>query len=121
MAGRSKLVEVRDGDLTGHGPGAGRFPRRVTLDYFCYISHTKVDQLYEAASPDAVDEWIERKTRDRRVDAKASAGLSLAGIAKLFGGEVGYGSGSGVEIEKKVQVKYVEKLRVVLTAIAAEH
>jgi hypothetical protein len=91
------------------------------MDYFCYISRTKVDQLYETAAPDAVDEWIERKTRDRRVDAKASAGLSLAGIAKLFGGEVGYGSGSGVEIEKKVQVKYVEKLRVVLTAIAAEH
>jgi hypothetical protein len=72
------------------------------------------------ARGEAVDEWTERETRQRSVDAKASAGLSLAGIAKLFGGEVGYGSGMGVERERKMFVKYREKLGVVLTAIAAE-
>jgi hypothetical protein len=90
------------------------------MDYFAYISHAKIDQLYESAAPEAVDEWTERETRQKRVDAKASAGLSLAGIANLFGGEVGYGSGSEVERERNRRVKYVEKLGVVLTAIAAE-
>lgn len=90
------------------------------MDYFAYISHSKIDQLYESAAPEAVDEWTERETRQRSVDAKASAGLSLAGIAKLFGGEVGYGSGRGFERERRISVKYVKKLGVVLTAIAAE-
>ena len=90
------------------------------VDYFAYISHSKIDQLYESAAPEAVDEWTERETRQRSVDAKASAGLSLAGIANLFSGEVGYGSGVGVERERTMSVKYVEKLAVVLTTIAAE-
>ena len=90
------------------------------MDYFAYISRSKIDQLYESAAPEAADTWTERETRQRSVEAKASAGLSLAGIAKLFGGEVGYGSGMGVERERTMSVKYVEKLGVVLTTIAAE-
>jgi hypothetical protein len=91
-----------------------------SVDYFCYISRTKVDQLYESVDPDAVDEWTERQSRQRNLDAKASAGLSLAGIAELFRGEVGYGSQVASEREQKVRVKVVKKLGVVLTAIAAE-
>ena len=90
------------------------------MEYFAYISHSKIDQLYESAAPEAVDEWTERETRERNIDAKASAGLSLAGIAKLFGGEVGYGSGWGVERERKISIKYTQRLGAVLTAIAAE-
>jgi hypothetical protein len=90
------------------------------MDYFAYISHTKIDQLYEAAAPEAVDEWTERETKERGLDAKASAGLSLAGIAKLFSGEVGYESRLVSEREQKVRVNYLEKLGDVLTAIAAE-
>jgi hypothetical protein len=91
------------------------------MDYFCYISRAKVDQLYETAAPEAVDEWIERQSGQRNVDTKASAGLSLAGIAKLFSGEVGYGVQRGTEKEWKARVNPVEKLGVVLTAIAADH
>ena len=90
------------------------------MDYFAYVSHTKVDQLYEAAAPGESDTLVERETRQRSVEATASAGLSLAGIAKLFSGEIGYGSGIGVERERTISVGYVEKLRIVLTAVAAD-
>jgi hypothetical protein len=80
-----------------------------------------VDQLYEVASPEAVEEWTERERRERKLDAKATAGLSVAGIANLFGGEIAYGSGSVVEKEQKRRVRYVEKLRDVLLTIAADH
>ena len=43
------------------------------MDYFCYLSRTKVDQLYQSLASESVEEWIEKKTTESDVELDARA------------------------------------------------
>ena len=90
------------------------------MDYFCYVSRSKVDQLFQNLSSEQVDQWIEKKITENNLNTSAKADWSIANIVKLFKGEITYGHKGIVQYEKKLKTHYVEKLRTVLLAIARE-
>ena len=90
------------------------------MDYFCYISRTKVDQLYGSISPGNVGEYTEQRTTEQNVGGNVEAGLSIANIVNLFKGGITYGRKGVIQREMKVKIEYVEKLRQVLMAIAKD-
>lgn len=89
------------------------------MDYFCYISRTKVDQLFQNISSE-VDEWVEKQTTEHDIGAEVGADFSIGGILRLFKGGISYGRKGMVQRERKVKLQYVDKLRRVLLAIAKE-
>ena len=89
------------------------------MDYFCYISRSKVDQLYQNISRD-VDEWIEKQTTEHDFGPDLGGELSIAGILKLFKGDITYDRKGIIQKEKKIKVQYRDKLYKVLMTIAHE-
>jgi len=87
------------------------------VEYFCYISRSKIDQLFQDVSPD-VDRWVERESKESRTESKVDAGLSLGSIIKLFGGGITYGRKGVIQREKEIKVRYRDKLRAVLVGLA---
>ena len=59
---------------------------KEAVEYFCYISRSKVDQLFHALAPRDADEWTEHSTNERAFGANLSADLNLARIFSLFKG-----------------------------------
>lgn len=90
------------------------------MDYFCYISRTKVDQLYQNISPEDSDEWTEHKTTEHDLGANIGADFSIAKIVNLFKGGITYGRKGVIQRERKIKVHYTQKLRRVLLTIAKE-
>jgi hypothetical protein len=90
------------------------------MEYFCYISRDKVDQLFHSYFPGESDEWQENKAVEHDVGANVDVGLSVASILNLFKGGITYGRKGAIQRERKVKMEYVEKLRKVLLAIAKE-
>jgi hypothetical protein len=90
------------------------------MDYFCYISRTKVDQLYQNLTPELVDEWTEKRMTENDVGLEGTADFNLAKLVNLFKGGITYGRKGVIQREQKVKSHYVEKLRQVLTEITKE-
>jgi hypothetical protein len=90
------------------------------MDYFCYISRSKVDQLYHALTPGDADEWTEQQNTEQKLDSSLTADLNLARIFSIFKGGISYGRKGVIQRERKVKLEYVEKLRRVLIAAARE-
>ena len=90
------------------------------MEFFCYISRSKVDQLFQIYFPKESDEWNEQKTVEHDVGADIEAGLSFASILNLFKGGITYGRKGVIQRERKVKTQYTEKLRKVLLALARE-
>lgn len=93
---------------------------KEAVEYFCYISRSKVDQLFHALAPRDADEWTEHSTNERAFGGNLSADLNLARIFSLFKGGATYGRKGVIQREQKLKIEYVEKLRRVLLAIAAQ-
>jgi hypothetical protein len=93
----------------------------VKVDYICYISRNKVDQLHAQLEPRQVSDIKEQVTSERASTAELNAGLSIANILNLFKGGITYGRKNVIQIERKVKVAYIEKLQDILLAIAADH
>jgi len=90
------------------------------MEYFCYISQSKVDQLYQALSPREPEEWTEQRSTEQKFDVDAKTDWNVARIISLFKGGITYGRKGVIHREQKVKPEYVEKLRRVLAAIAKE-
>jgi hypothetical protein len=90
------------------------------MEYFCYISRSKVDQLYQVLAPREPEEWTEKRSTEQKFDVDAKADWNVARIISLFKGGITYGRKGVIHREQKVKLQYVEKLRLVLAAIAKE-
>ena len=88
------------------------------MEYFCYISRSKVDQLFHQLAPTDVDEWTEQHSTEQTLGADVEVDWNLARIISLFKGGITYGRKGIVQREQKLKLHYVEKLRRVLLAIA---
>lgn len=89
------------------------------MDYFCYISRSKVDQLYSTVSADP-DQYTEVLTTEKDLQADVSAGLTISAIVNLFKGGITYGRKGVIQREQQVKISYVEKLRRVLLALCVD-
>lgn len=88
------------------------------MDYFCYISRSKVDQLYQTiVNAEDVDEWTEQQITENNFNSALDVGFSVANILNLFKSGITYGRSGTIQREKKIKMSYVEKLRKVLTSI----
>jgi hypothetical protein len=90
------------------------------MDYFCYISRSKVDQLFHALAPGDADEWTEQQSTEQELGSSLNADLNIARIFSIFKGGISYGRKGVIQRERKVKLEYVEKLRRVLIAVARE-
>lgn len=90
------------------------------MEYFCYISRSKVDQFYHTLAPGTADEWTENTSSEQAFGASGGADVNIAHIFSLFKGGITYGRKGVLQKEQKVKIEYVEKLHRVLKAIAAQ-
>jgi len=90
------------------------------MEYFCYVSRDKVDQLFHNYFPGESDERQEIQTVENDVGTNVDAGLSVGGILSLFKGGITYGRKGAIQRERKVKMQYTEKLRKVLLVVAKE-
>jgi hypothetical protein len=88
------------------------------MDYICYISRTKIDQLHQQVDSALID------------DVKEQFSTELSRVGELgifppkflgFKGGLTYGRKNTIQLERKVKTAYVEKLRDVIMAIYADH
>lgn len=86
------------------------------IEYFCYVSRNKIDQLYQQVDPRAEYEVTElaKQETDRKADWKTGQ------VLKLFSAGRSYGKKSVLQREAKVKQTYLEKLERVILAIAAD-
>lgn len=84
------------------------------MDYYCYISQTKVDQLMADMGEKNATEWIEESSR--KSDKQAAGGLSK--LLTLFSANLSYGRSDVLQTKVKLKVSYVSKLKTVLSKIA---
>lgn len=89
------------------------------MDYFCYISRSKVDQLHSTVSADP-DQYTEVLTTEKDLQTDVSAGLTISSIVNLFKGGITYGRKGVIQREQQVKISYVDKLRRVLLALCRE-
>ena len=90
------------------------------MHYFCYISRTKVDQLFQSYFPREVDEWTEQATTEHDIGGNVETYWSISKILSLFKAGITYGRKGVMQRERKIKLQYTEKLRRVLLAIARE-
>lgn len=93
----------------------------MLVDYICYISRSKVDQLHQQLEPEQYTDVTEQLTTEVSRSAELQASVPLGPIANLFKGGASYGRRNVIQVERKVKTAYVEKLRDVLLAIAVDH
>ncbi|ALG08470.1 hypothetical protein [Kibdelosporangium phytohabitans] len=86
------------------------------IEYFCYVSRNKIDQLYQQIDPEADYEITElaKQETDRKTDWKTGQ------ILKLFSAGRSYGKKDVLQREAKVKQTYLEKLERVMFALATE-
>jgi hypothetical protein len=90
------------------------------MEYFCYISRSKVDQLFQSFGFEDIDEITETKTSEQKIESSANLDLSFARIIDLFKAGVTYGRAGTLQREKKIKTTYVMKLHQVLREINKE-
>lgn len=84
-----------------------------TIEYFCYVSRNKVDQLYQQLDPQA-DYEITEQTQ-QQTDLKTE--WKIGQILTLFSAGRSYGKSSVLQREAKVKRTYLEKLEQVMRAL----
>lgn len=80
------------------------------MDYFCYISQNKVDQLLSNIEESETVEWVEKSGR-------ASEKKAAGGLSKLFTflkADISYGRTDTIQKEAKLKRTYVQKLKQVI-------
>jgi hypothetical protein len=90
------------------------------MEYFCYISRTKVDQLYTQYYPEHRDEITETRSAESNVTADARLDWNIAHIFSLFKIGGTYGRKGVIQYESKIKESYVGKLRAVMVALAKD-
>ena len=91
------------------------------MDYLCYVSKSKVDQLYNALSQHSIDEWVEKISTENDFSADATADWNIARVVNLFKAGITYGRKGVIQREQTVKLHYVQKLRAVLLSLTAKH
>jgi hypothetical protein len=94
--------------------------RRGQWGYFCYVSRTKIDQLYESIVSEVTDEWLDQSTTQRDIRLGAKGDWDRATVVDLFRAGVSYGRKGIIQRELKLKQQYAEKLRKVLLAITKD-
>lgn len=86
------------------------------IEYFCYVSRNKIDQLYQQLDPQADCEVTElaKQETDRKSDWKVGQVLTLFSVGRS------YGKSSVLQREMKVKRTYLEKLERVMLALAGD-
>jgi hypothetical protein len=92
----------------------------VPIEYFCYISRNKVDQLYQQLNPDADYELTEIRQKESTVTADAGADLGIGSIISLFRVGGTYGKKGHIQREAKIKTSYMTKLQSVTLALAKQ-
>lgn len=84
------------------------------VEYFCYISRDKVDQLLEVHGPVAPDTWREQTSAmtERR------AGGAISNVMSILSGDVSYGRTDVVQRNVAVKRTYARKLKQLLSVVA---
>ncbi|WP_344936612.1 hypothetical protein [Actinoplanes nipponensis] len=90
----------------------------LRVEYFCYISRAKIDQLYEQVDPEAAHEITETRSRESAVKGEAVADWGIPHVLKLFKTGASYGRTGRIQREAKIKRTYLGKLERVLVAIA---
>lgn len=93
----------------------------ASLEYFCYVSRNKVDQLYEQLDPDAASEITELRKSETHISADASIGWNVLHVLSLFRIGGTYGKTGMIQREAKVKQTYMNKLAMVCLALARQH
>jgi hypothetical protein len=91
------------------------------VDYLCYVSRSKVDQLYSGLSQHNIDEWVEKISTENDFSVDASADWNIARVVNLFKAGITYGRKGVIQREQTVKLHYVQKLRAVLLSLTAKH
>jgi hypothetical protein len=86
------------------------------IEYFCYISRNKVDQLYQQLDPQADYEVTEQT--QQQTDVKTD--WKIGQVLTLFSAGRSYGKSSVLQREAKVKRTYLEKLEQVMRALARD-
>ena len=88
------------------------------LKYYCYISQSKVDDLYMQTASGNVEE----KETQKKIDLAASAETAKdrLSILSLFGTDLSYGANGAIQFNKKEKVQYARKLNKVLSVLEKE-
>jgi hypothetical protein len=90
------------------------------LQYFCYLSRNKVDQLYEQIDPESSYEITELREKETTLTADAHADWTILHVVSLFRVGGTYGRRGRVQREAKVKQNYMTKLQAVCLALAKE-
>lgn len=91
-----------------------------SLQYFCYVSRNKVDQLYDQLDPEAQYELTETKKKETSVKAEGQIGWGVGHIISLFRVGGTYGRTGIIQREAKVKRSYMSKLELVLADLARQ-
>lgn len=103
MFHRKRLAEADEGEATASTDADA-------LDYFCYVSRNKVDQLYAQLDPEVDYDLTETRTKEHTVTADAHADWSILHVVKLFKAGGTYGRKGVIQREAKVKQTYMSKL-----------
>lgn len=83
------------------------------MDYFCYISRNKVDQLLATVEAHEVVEIIETGTAMR----SNSKSAGIAGLVSVISADLNYGRSDTFQTNRKLKVSYAQKLKKVLRSV----
>ena len=79
------------------------------VDYICYISRSKVDQLYSQVDPLDAGEVTQTATTTKTL--AASGGAATPTLLSLLKASLSYGRSDVVQTERKAKRQYSDKLR----------
>lgn len=91
-----------------------------SVEYFCYISRNKVDQLYEQLDPEALYDISEMRSKETNISAGAQVSWNILHVISLFKFGGSYGRKGVIQREAKVKRSYASKLEDVCIAIARQ-
>lgn len=80
------------------------------MDYFCYISQNKVDQLLGSFEKGEQLEWSEQVGENRERQGK----LGLENVLSILNADISYGRSDMFQRNEKLKRTYVQKLKTLL-------
>ena len=89
----------------------------LRVEYFCYISRAKIDQLYEQIDSEAAHEITETRSRESAVKGNVTVDWGIPHVLKLFKTGASYGRTGRIQREAKIKRTYLGKLERVLVSI----
>jgi hypothetical protein len=90
------------------------------IEYFCYVSRNKVDQLYEQLNPEADYELTELRQNETSLSADAHMDWGIGQLLSLFRIGGTYGKKGMIQRELKIKQSYMTKLEMVSLALAKQ-